>query len=39
MTHLPKNRRPAYPGEVFLDEFLIPLSIMQILIPPTSDAA
>jgi addiction module HigA family antidote len=26
---LPKNRRPTPPGEVFLDEFLVPLGITQ----------
>lgn len=26
---LPKNRRPTHPGEVFLEEFLIPLGITQ----------
>ncbi len=29
MTRLPKNRRPAHPGEIFLDEFLNPLGITQ----------
>jgi addiction module HigA family antidote len=26
---LPKNRRPTHPGEVFLEDFLIPLEITQ----------
>ena len=26
---LPKNRRPTHPGEVFLEDFLIPLGITQ----------
>jgi addiction module HigA family antidote len=26
---LPKNRRPTTPGEVFLEEFLLPLGITQ----------
>ena len=26
---LPKNRRPTSPGEVFLEEFLVPLHITQ----------
>ena len=26
---LPKNRRPTSPGEVFLEEFLLPLEITQ----------
>jgi antitoxin HigA-1 len=26
---LPKNRRPTHPGEVFLEEVLIPLGITQ----------
>ncbi len=26
---LPKNRRPTSPGEIFLEEFLIPLGITQ----------
>jgi addiction module HigA family antidote len=26
---LPKNRRPTHPGEIFLEEFLIPLGITQ----------
>lgn len=26
---LPKNRRPTPPGEIFLEEFLIPLEITQ----------
>jgi addiction module HigA family antidote len=26
---LPKDRRPVHPGEVFLEEFLIPLGITQ----------
>ena len=26
---LPKNRRPTSPGEVFLEEFLVPLEITQ----------
>jgi antitoxin HigA-1 len=26
---LPKNRRPTPPGEIFLEEFLIPLGITQ----------
>lgn len=29
MTRLPKNRRPTHPGEVFLEDFLIPLGITQ----------
>ena len=29
MRRLPKNRRPAHPGEVFLEDFLIPLGITQ----------
>jgi antitoxin HigA-1 len=29
MRRLPKNRRPTHPGEVFLEDFLIPLSITQ----------
>lgn len=26
---LPRNRRPTHPGEVFLEDFLIPLGITQ----------
>jgi addiction module HigA family antidote len=26
---LPKNRRPTHPGEIFLEEFLVPLGITQ----------
>lgn len=26
---LPKNRRPTHPGEVFLEDFLVPLGITQ----------
>ena len=26
---LPRNRRPTHPGELFLEEFLIPLGITQ----------
>lgn len=26
---LPKNRKPAHPGEILLEEFLIPLNIKQ----------
>ena len=26
---LPKNRRPTHPGEVFLDDFLLPLGMTQ----------
>lgn len=26
---LPKNRRPTHPGEIFLEDFLIPLGITQ----------
>ena len=26
---LPKHRRPTHPGEVFLEEFLVPLGITQ----------
>lgn len=29
MRRLPKNRRPTPPGEVFLEDFLIPLAITQ----------
>jgi len=29
MTRLPKNRRPTHPGDVFLNEFLVPLGITQ----------
>ncbi len=29
MRRLPKNRRPALPGEVFLEDFLLPLGITQ----------
>ena len=29
MRRLPKNRRPTHPGEVFLEDFLIPLGITQ----------
>jgi len=26
---LPKNRRPTHPGEIFLEDFLVPLGITQ----------
>jgi antitoxin HigA-1 len=26
---LPRNRRPTHPGQVFLEEFLIPVGITQ----------
>ncbi|MBL0321794.1 MAG: HigA family addiction module antidote protein [Ignavibacteria bacterium] len=26
----PKNRRPTHPGEILLEEFLIPLSMTQV---------
>ncbi len=26
---LPKNRRPTPPGEIFLEEFLVPLGMTQ----------
>ncbi len=29
MRRLPKNRRPTPPGEVFLEDFLLPLGITQ----------
>jgi antitoxin HigA-1 len=29
MRRLPKNRRPTPPGEVFLQDFLLPLGITQ----------
>ncbi len=29
MRRLPKNRRPTPPGEVFLEDFLLPLRITQ----------
>ena len=29
MRRLPKNRRPSHPGEVFLEDFLLPLGITQ----------
>jgi antitoxin HigA-1 len=29
MRRLPKNRRPTAPGEVFLEDFLLPLGITQ----------
>jgi len=29
MRRLPKNRRPVRPGQVFLEDFLIPLGITQ----------
>ena len=29
MRRLPKNRRPIRPGQVFLEDFLIPLGITQ----------
>ena len=29
MRRLPKNRRPTRPGEVFLEDFLLPLGITQ----------
>ena len=29
MRRLPKHRRPTHPGEVFLEDFLIPLGITQ----------
>jgi len=29
MRRLPKNRRPTPPGQVFLEDFLIPLGITQ----------
>lgn len=29
MRRLPRNRRPTHPGEVFLEDFLIPLGITQ----------
>ena len=29
MRRLPKNRRPTHPGEVFSEDFLIPLAITQ----------
>lgn len=29
MRRLPKNRRPTHPGEVFLEDFLLPLGITQ----------
>jgi plasmid maintenance system antidote protein VapI len=30
---LPKNRRPTPPGEVFLEEFLVPLGITKRMQP------
>ena len=30
MTTLPKNRPPSHPGEILLDEFLVPLKLSQI---------
>lgn len=27
--HPPKNRRPTLPGDIFLDDFLVPLGITQ----------
>lgn len=29
MRRLPKTRRPVHPGEVFLEDFLVPLEITQ----------
>jgi len=29
MRRLPKNRRPTHPGQVFLEDFLLPLDITQ----------
>lgn len=29
MRRLPKNRRPTHPGQVFLEDFLVPLGISQ----------
>lgn len=29
MRRLPKNRRPTHPGQVFLEDFLVPLRISQ----------
>jgi addiction module HigA family antidote len=29
MKRLPKNRRPTHPGQVFLEDFLVPLGISQ----------
>jgi len=29
MPRLPKNRRPTHPGEVFFEDFLLPLGITQ----------
>ena len=29
MTRIPKNRRSTYPGEMLLEEFLIPMGITQ----------
>lgn len=29
MRRLPKNRRPTHPGQVFLEDFLLPLGITQ----------
>ena len=26
---MPKNRRPTHPGEIFLEDFLVPLAITQ----------
>ena len=27
---LPKNRRPTHPGEILLEEFLVPMGITQV---------
>lgn len=29
MRRLPKNRRPTHPGQVFLEDFLVPLGLSQ----------
>ena len=29
MRQLPKNRRPTFPGAVFLEDFLVPLGLTQ----------
>ncbi|MEK7783889.1 MAG: HigA family addiction module antitoxin, partial [Chloroflexota bacterium] len=29
MTHVPTNRPPTHPGEMLLEEFLIPIGITQ----------
>ncbi len=29
MIHIPKNRIPSHPGEILLEEFLIPLGMTQ----------